>query len=320
MTAPCFVGLDVSKATLDGHLRPTGEAFQVPNRPDGFVALVERLRPLAPTLIVLEATGGLEMPAVNALVEAGLPVVVVNPRQVRDFAKALNRLAKTDALDAAVLAEFADRVRPPLRPLPDADGQALAALFARRRQLVEMHVAEQNRLSASRDPLVRRTLADHLRWLAKQLAALDGELSERIVASPVWRVKDDLLREVPGIGPVVSRSLLAELPELGTLTRQQVAALAGLAPRNRDSGTLRGRRMIGGGRAGVRSALYMAALSAVRYNPAIQPFYRRLRTAGKAAKVALVACARKLLTILNAMVRDQEHWNPDQNVAASAVA
>ena len=310
MSEPCFVGLDVSKDHLDGHLRPSGESFRLGNDPAGLAALVERLRPRGVALVVLEASGGLERPAVAALLAAGLPVVVVNPRQARDFARALNRLAKTDAVDAAVLAEFADRVRPAVRPLPDAAARALADLFARRRQLVEMLAAERNRLHAAADRRVRRSLEEHVRWLERRLAGLDGELGGLIEASPAWRVKDELLRGVPGVGPVVSRALLAELPELGALSRQQVAALAGLAPRNRDSGRQRGRRTIGGGRAGVRSALYLAALSAARYNPLIRPLYRRLREAGKAAKVALIACARKLLTVLNAMLRDNQPWNP----------
>jgi len=307
---PAFVGIDVSKDHLDIHLRPAGEAFRLPNDPAGVAALAARLRGAAPALVVLEAGGGLERPAVAALVEAGLPVVVVNPRQARDFARALGRLAKTDALDAAVLAEFAERVRPPVRPLPDAQARELADLFARRRQLVEMRAAEQNRLHAAAGAALRRGIREHIAWLDRRLRGLDGELAALIEASPVWRVKDQLLRGVPGVGPVVSRALLAELPELGTLSRQQAAALAGLAPRARDSGRFRGRRCIGGGRAGVRSALYLAALSAARYNPLIRPLYRRLRAAGKAAKLALVACARKLLTILNALLRDGRPFDP----------
>ena len=313
MSEPTFVGIDVSKAHLDVHLRPSGETFRLANDPAGLVELVGRLRPLGPALVVLEATGGFERAAVAALAEAGLPVVAVNPRQARDFARALGRLAKTDAIDAAVLAEFAERVRPEVRPLLDAQARLLADLMARRRQLVEMRVAEQNRLHAASDRRLRRGIEEHIAWLDRRLKSLDGELGELIEASPVWRAKDELLQGVPGIGPVVSRSLLAEMPELGTLSRQKVAALAGLAPRNRDSGTLRGRRTIGGGRASVRCALYQAALSAARYNPRVKPLYVRLRAAGKAAKVALIACARKLLTILNAMLRDNRHWNPELN-------
>jgi transposase len=312
---PCFVGVDVSKDHLDVHARPSGESFRLPNDSAGLATLVGRLRPLGATLVVLEATGGYERPAAAALVEAALPVVVVNPRQARDFAKALGRLAKTDAIDAAVLAEFAERVRPEVRPLPDAQARRLADFMARRRQLVEMRVAERNRLHAASERRLRRSIEEHVRWLDRRLKDLDGELGELIEASPVWRVKDELLRGVPGIGPVVSRALLAERPELGALSRQKVAALAGLAPRNHDSGKLRGRRMIGGGRAPGAGALYQAALSAARYNPRIKPLYVRLRAAGKAAKVALIACARKLLTILNAMLRDSREWNPSPSPA-----
>ncbi len=317
MSEPCFAGIDVSKGHLDGHLLPSGEAFRLPNDPAGHAALVERLRPLGVGLVVLEATGGLERPAAAALAGAGLPVAVVNPRQARDFARALGRLAKTDKIDAAVLAEFARRVRPEARPLPDEQARRLADLMARRRQLLEMRVAEQNRLPAARDRRLRRGIEEHVAWLDRRLKGLDGELGELIEASPVWRVRDELLRGVPGVGPTVARTLLAGLPELGALTRQQVAALAGLAPRNRDSGALRGRRTIGGGRAPVRAALYMAALAAARCHPLIRPLYRRLRAAGKAAKAALVACARKLLTVLNAMLRDNRHWDPRLNAATT---
>jgi transposase len=305
-----FVGIDVSKDRLDVHVRPAGEAFAAANDPDGAAAVLARLAPAAPALVVLEATGGLEFAAAAALAAAGLPVAVVNPRQVRDFARATGRLAKTDAIDAAVLAHFAEAVRPPARPLPGEAAQQFQALLGRRRELVAMRTAEQNRLPAARSAAVRRNVRDHIGWLDAQLDRLAAELAAAVRASPVWREKDDLLRGVPGVGPAVSCTLLAELPELGALRGRQVAALAGLAPLNRDSGTRRGRRATGGGRAGVRSALYMASLSAARYNPVLRPFYRRLRAAGKLAKVALVAVARRLLVILNAMLRDRRPWDP----------
>lgn len=310
MTTPCCVGVDVSKNHLDVHLRPQGEAFRLTNDPEGIAALVARLVPLAPTCIVLEATGGLEVPAAAALAAAGLIPSLVNPRQARDFAKATGRLAKTDKIDAAALAHFAEAIRPPARPLPDAAAQAFTALLTRRRQLIEMHVAESNRLPTAASTTVRRNIEKHLRWLDSQLKDLDGALAEAVQASPLWRAKEDLLRGVPGIGPTVAFTLLAELPELGTLSRRQIASLAGLAPRNRDSGRFRGQRCIGGGRAEVRSALYMASLSAARHNPLLRVFYQRLRAAGKLAKVALVAVARKLLTIINAMLRDDRAWDP----------
>jgi transposase len=308
MTASCFVGIDVSKAHLDVHLRPQGEGFRLANDPDGIAALVERLAPLAPAGIVLEATGGFEAPVAAALAAAGLSPALVNPRQARDFARATGRLAKTDALDAAALAHFAEAVRPPARPLPDEAAGAFAALLARRRQLLEMRAAEHNRLGTATTEAVRRNLRDHIRWLSRRLEQVEKQLGEAVQASPLWRAKEDLLLGVPGGGPTVARTLLAALPELGTLTRQKIAALAGLAPLNRDSGTLRGRRTIGGGRGEVRSVLYMASLSAARYNPVLRDFYRRLRAGGKLAKVALVAVARKLLTVLNAMLRDGRPW------------
>jgi transposase len=258
-------------------------------------------------LIVLEATGGLEGALTGALVAAGLPVVVINPRQARDFAKATGQLAKTDAIDAAILAQFAEVVRPPVRPLPDAQTQELAALIARRRQLIEMRTAESNRLGSAAQR-VRPGIAAHLRWLDTQVARVDQDLTQAIRQSPVWRARDDLLQSTPGVGPVVTTTLLAELPELGTLNGKQIAALVGVAPLNRDSGLVRGTRTVWGGRASVRAALYMSALVAVRHNPVIKAFYLRLRAAGKAPKVALIACMRKLLTILNAMLKHQTPW------------
>ncbi len=306
-TVPIFVGIDIAKDRLDVAVRPTGDRWAVPNDNAGITTVVTRLRALRPALVVLEATGGLEIPLTGALAAAGLPVVVVNPRQVRDFAKATGKLAKTDALDAAVLAQFAEAVRPALRPLPDAATQALGALLARRRQLIEMRTAEQNRLGSAPPP-VRTRIRAHLTWLERELAHLDEELGRAIRESPVWREREDLLQSTPGVGPVLARTLLASLPELGTLNRKQIAALVGVAPLNRDSGTLRGRRTVWGGRGPVRAALYMSALVATRWNPVIRTFYQRLCAAGKAKKVALTACMHKLLLILNAMVKTGTPW------------
>ncbi len=309
-STPVFVGIDVSKATLDIAVRPSGETWQVPNEPAAIAELVTRVRQEAPALVVLEATGGFEHTVVAALAAGGLPVVVANPRQVHDFGKALGQLAKTDRIDAALLALFAERVRPEPRPLPDAATEALGALLTRRRQLLEMLTAERNRLGFARAPQIRRGIQQHLRWLERQLAGVDTDLGQTIQASPVWRATEDLLRSVPGIGPVVSRTLIGALPELGRLNRKQIAALVGVAPHARDSGTRRGKRMVWGGRAPVRAALYMGALVASRHNPVIRAFYQRLRAAGKPAKVALTACMRKLLVTLNAMMREQTHWAP----------
>ena len=305
--APVYIGIDVSKAQLDLAERPSGERAVMPHTEESITTLVERLRHCQPACLVLEATGGLEVPLASALAVAGIPVAVVNPRQVRDFAKATGQLAKTDAIDAQTLARFAEAVRPVPRPLPDEATQAFSALLTRRRQLMEMLVAEQNRLQRAPRPIQRQIQA-HLTWLKKQLAALDEDLTHRIQSTPIWREREDLLRSVPGIGPVVSRTLLAEWPELGTLTHKQIAALVGVAPLNRDSGTLRGRRMIWGGRAVVRGVLHMSAVLAARHNPIIKAFYQRLRAAGQAPKVALVACMHKLLTILNAMVKHRTPW------------
>lgn len=306
-TVPVFVGIDISKDRLDIALRPTGEREAVANAEPDIAALVARLQAYHPTLIVLEATGGFELAVTAALAAARQPVVVVNPRQVRDFAKATGKLAKTDALDAAILAQFAEAVRPALRPMPEATTQALGALLTRRRQLVAMRTAESNRLGTALPP-VRKGIRAHLAWLDRQLAQFDDDLTRAIRESPVWREKDDLLQSTPGVGPVLARTLLASLPELGTLTRQQIAALVGVAPLNRDSGTFRGTRHVWGGRAHVRAALYMSALVATRFNPVIRVFYQRLCAAGKAKKVALTACMRKLLTILNAMLKHQTPW------------
>lgn len=307
MAGAVFVGVDVAKDTLELGVRPSGEGGRFPNDDRGIRALRRRLRTLAPELIVLEATGGYERAVVAALAAAGLPVVVANPRQVRHLARATGQLAKTDAIDASLLALFAERVRPAVRPIPAADAQALDALLTRRRQLVDMLVAEHNRLALAPRP-VRRGIGAHVRWLQRRLADVDGELEASIHASPVWQAKEDLLRSVPGVGPVLSRTLLGELPELGRLGRRQIAALVGVAPLARDSGRFRGQRRVCGGRATIRPVLYMAAVSATRCNPAIRAFYQRLRGAGKPAKVAQVACMRKLLVILNAMVRHDTPW------------
>lgn len=306
-TASVFVGIDVSKARLDVALRPARTQFTVPYDDAGIATIVARLGPLSPVGIVLEATGGLEVLLSGALATAGLPVVVVNPRQVRDFARATGRLAKTDTLDAQILAQFAEAVRPARRPLPDANTQQLAALITRRRQLVEMLTAEKNRRGSAPCGM-RDGIQTHIDWLAQHLTQLDQDLTTAVQASPIWREHDELLRSVPGIGPVVTRTLLAELPELGTMTRRQIAALVGVAPLNRDSGSFRGTRTIWGGRATVRAVLYMGALVAARHNPVLKAFYQRLRQAGKAPKVALTACMRKLLTMLNAMLKHRTPW------------
>lgn len=306
--APIFVGIDVSKARLDVAVRPSGQSESVSNDQAGIKALVKRLGEIHPSLIVLEATGGIERSLTRGLASAELPVVVVNPRQVRDFAKATGQLAKTDGIDAVVLARFAEAVRPALRPLPDEVTLELRALIARRRQITEMIVAERNRLSGV-SKAIRKRIDAHIRWLEAELERADNDLDQSIRQSPIWRENEDLLRSVPGIGPVISRTLLAELPELGELNRKQIAALVGIAPLNCDSGTLRGRRVIWGGRASVRAVLYMAALVASRRNAVIRAFYKRLRNAGKPSKVALVACMHKLLTILNSMIKHKTRWS-----------
>lgn len=306
---PTFVGIDVSKARLDVASYPAAATQSVANDATGIKTLVEQLRAVKPLLIVLEATGGIERSVVRALVGAELPVTVTNPRQVRDFAKATGQLAKTDVLDAQILARFAEAVRPALRPLPDEITLELRALIGRRRQITEMLTAEKNRLSRA-PRRVQKRIEAHIRWLQSELERADEDLDQTIRQSPVWREQEDLLKSVPGIGPVVSRTVLAELPELGNLNRKQIAALVGVAPLNWDSGLLRGRRAIWGGRSHVRTALYMAALTASRRNPVIRDFYKRLRAAGKAPNVALVACMRKLLVILNAMIRHRVPWRP----------
>ena len=313
---PCFIGIDISKAHLDLHARPTGEAMRAANDTDGVASITTRVVALSATLVVIEATGGYERLLAASLAAAGVPVAVVNPRQVRQFARATGRSAKTDALDAAVLARFAEQIRPEPRPLPNAEARRLAEILGRRRQLLGMRTMEANRLAQATDRVVRKDLEAHLRWLDAHLQTAEAELAAAIEASPVWRANDDLLQSIPGVGRVVSRTLLAEFPELGTLTREKVAALAGLAPMNRDSGRWAGHRFITGGRAGVRSALYMAALSARRFNPHLKAFADRLADKGKPAKVVLVAVARKLLVLANAILRSKKPW--DEKTAAAA--
>ncbi|PYM34195.1 MAG: IS110 family transposase [Candidatus Rokuibacteriota bacterium] len=310
-----FVGIDVAKAELEVVVRPSGARWTVTNNASGLAQLQERLQAAAPSLIVLEATGGYEVAVVAALATAALPVVVLNARQVRDFARATGRLAKTDAIDAGVLAHFAEVVRPPVRPLPDAMTQDLQAWLTRRRQLVDMLLAEEQR--RSRAPrAIQRQIDQHVRWLRAQLGAVEKDVAQTLRESPVWREKEDLLRSVPGVGPILTTTLLGDVPELGQLNRKHIAALIGVAPLNRDSGTYRGRRAVWGGRARVRATLYMATLTAARYNPLIRAFYERLVAAGKPKKVALTACMRKLLTILNAMIARRTAWKPPAAVSA----
>jgi len=308
------VGIDVAKAELVVATRPSGERWTVRNDERGVRTVVERLRRDAPDLIVLEATGGYELLCVAALAAAALPVVVANPRQVRDFAKATGQLAKTDRIDAEILALFAERVRPAVRALPDTEAQELEALLARRRQLLEMLQAERNRLGQvfgrGKQP-VKKSLTTHIAFLERELKRADTELAELIRTSPAWREKDNLLQSVPGVGRVLSFTLLADLPELGRLSRREIAKLVGVAPLSRDSGTMRGRRFVQGGRASVRAVLYMGALVATKRNPVIAAFYQRLVAAGKPKKLALVACMRKLLTILNTMARTGERWSAE---------
>ncbi len=309
MTGEMFVGIDVSKAHLDVAVRPTKERWQEDNTVEGIERLVARLGDLKPTMIITEATGGMEVACVAALAAAELPVVIINPRQGRDFAKSLGRLAKTDRIDAEVLAQFGEAVRPEVRPIPDEQARRLHAVLVRRRQLLEMLVAEQNRLPLTHTKMQPR-LREHIAWLRAEVDNMDADLREQIQKTPVWREKDELLRSVPGVGPVTSNTILAELPELGQLDRKKIAALVGVAPYNRDSGQMRGQRAIWGGRASVRNSLYMATLSATRYNAVIRTHYEQLRKQGKPFKVAIVACMRKLLSILNAMVRSNTAWQP----------
>jgi len=311
MSSPAiYAGVDVSKAHLDLAFTNSEERPRFPNTARGIEQLVSQIEEASPELVVLEATGGFEVPAAVALAAAGVPVVVANPRQVRDFARSTGQLAKTDALDSGILALFAERVRPAVRPLPDEATRALDALVGRRRQIIDMLTAEKNRLGFAL-PTVQKGIKKHIRWLERQLSDVDQDLDDQIRQSPVWQAKSDLLREVPGVGPNLARTLIAELPELGRLSHKEIAALVGVAPFPRDSGGMRGKRMVWGGRAPVRSALYLSIWSASKWNPVIRPFYERLRGKGKPPKVAQVACMRKLITILNAMVRDGRRWDPE---------
>jgi transposase len=307
MSTNLFVGIDVSKDKLDVAVYPSNQMFNFENDQNGLDQLAQRLEDLKPQLIVFESTGGYELLAVTTLYAARLPVVVINARQIRDFAKSVGKLAKTDTIDAQVIAHFASAVRPELRPLKDKLTQALTALVTRRRQIVEMIVAESNRL-ASATTQNRRDIKTHIRWLKKRLAQIDTNIKGQIRKSPVFVKKDKILQSAPGVGPTTSATLICGVPELGTMDRKKIACLTGLAPLNRDSGKFKGRRMIWGGRAHVRAVLYMSTLSAIQFNPIIRQFYNRLTQAGKCKKVAITACMRKLLTILNAMLREQRFW------------
>jgi transposase len=314
-----WVGIDVSKRQLDVHVRPSMESFSDANTEVGIRAIVKRLKKLAPTLIVLEATAGMEANVAVAIATEEMAVAVVNPRQVRSFARAIGTLAKTDSIDAAVLSHFAEAVKPPVRALPSAEARQLTDLVSRRRQLVDMIVAEKSRL-AGVCGAARADIQSHITWLEKRLKRLDADLQAAVENSPIWQAKSDLLQSVPGVGPVTSLTFLAALPELGTLNSKQIANLVGVAPINRDSGTMRGKRRISGGRAQVRAVLYMATLVAVRHNPVLLTFYERLLAAGKTYKVALTACMRKLLVILNAMVKSSKHWALETALSVDAVA
>jgi transposase len=305
-----IVGIDISKDRLDVHVLPSSESFSVVHDAEGLASLCARLLGLAARVVALEATGGFETVAAGVLAESGLPVVVVNPAQVRAFAKALGQKAKTDPIDAEVIARFAEAVRPAVRPMPDEAQRLLSDLVARRRQIVQMLTAERQRLGRTTEPRLKKSLARLIRALARELEQIDGDIDQAVRDSPVWRRKEDLLTSVPGVGPTTARTLLAEMPELGSLDRRQAAALAGLAPFARQSGQWRGKSFIGGGRKTVRTALFMAALSAARFNPALKLFHRRLIDAGKPKMVALVAVARKLLILLNAVLRDEKPWQP----------
>ena len=305
-----FVGIDVAKDRLDVHLRPSAEAFAVARDGKGLAMLVERLQALAPALVAMEATGGYETVVASALGAAQLPLAVVNPRQIRDFARATGKLAKTDRIDAAAIAHFAEAVRPAARPIADAEAQALGELVARRRQVIEMIIAERHRRRLATQRRVIRAIERHLALLQAELSELEADIDGAIRKSPAWQADADLLASVPGVGKATLRTLIAELPELGHLNRRKIAALVGVAPINRDSGTLRGRRTIAGGRSTVRTALYMAALVASRANPVIAAYYAKLRAAGKTGKQALVACMRRLVVILNAILRDRKPWQP----------
>lgn len=302
-----FIGVDVSKDSLDVAVGPSGESMRFANSEDGIALLADFIKPLAPTLVLFEATGGWEMNAVRHLAAKRLPLVVINPRQVRDFAKATGQLAKTDAIDARILARFGEAVRPEVRPLKPLELQKLEALNNRRRQIVEMITIERNRLVTAPE-WIRPDIEELIAILRKRLEAINRDLNQLIRKSPLWREKDKILQSVPGVGPVMAMTLLADLPELGALNRKQIAALVGVAPLNCDSGMYQGKRKIWGGRAAIRSVLYMCTLTAIRCNPVIREFYQRLRCAGKLPKVAITACMRKILVILNAMMRSRTCW------------
>jgi transposase len=305
-----YGGIDVSKDRLDVHLRPSGEAFAVARDGKGLEDLVARLQACSPTLIAVEATGGFETIVAAALAGAQLPLVVVNPAQIRHFAQAVGQRAKTDPIDAAVIARFVEAVKPTPRAMPDQEARLLAELVSRRRQIIEMIVAERQREKRAENVRVRKSLARHIKVLEKELLEIDNDIDTLVRGSPVWRAKEELLVSFPGVSNTLARTFLAEVPELGTLNRRQIASLAGLAPFTRQSGRWKGKSMIGGGRAALRAGLYMAALSASRYHPQLKLFYQRLLVAGKPKMVALIAVARKVLTILNAMLRDQKQWQP----------
>ena len=305
-----FVGIDVSKSTLDVCIEPAVQTLHVAYDEAGIKQIVVRLKEVNPTLIVMEATGGLEVRIATELASQGLPVAVINPRQARDFAKATGQLAKTDKVDAAMLAAFAQAIRPQVRSLKDADTRALDDMVTRRRQLIDMRVQETLRLGTAASKPLEKSLNKHIVWLDKRIAEIDTDLASRLRKSDVWRTKDDLLRGIPGVGPVTTLTMLAKCPELGLLNRREIAALTGVAPLANDSGKHRGKRFIWGGRADVRAVLYMAAISAIQHNDAIKAFAERLKKAGKPPKVVIVACMRKLLTIMNSMLKNNTPWNP----------
>jgi len=314
MTHLTYVGIDVSKLTLDVCVLPQKQSFTVDNHYTGLDQIIKRLKHVEACLIVLEATGGYEIPVAASLYDAGFDVAVVNPRQVRDFARSVGQLAKTDSIDAQIIARFAQATNPQPKPVPSAEHLMLKELITRRRQLINMRTADKNRLDAVHSREVRKDLSDHIRWLDKRIERIDRDLSEVIRNSPIWREKDNLLRSVPGVGNTLSRTLLAALPELGRANRREIAKLVGVAPLNRDSGQMRGRRTIWGGRHSVRSALYMATLSATRYNPVIASMYQRMLNDGKDKKLALTACMRKLLTILNVILKTYVPWSPKKRL------
>lgn len=305
-----FIGIDIAKNTIEISVRPSGEHWSASTEPDVLIRTVDRLAALEPATIVMEATGGYEARVASLLSTAGLPVAVVNPRQVRDFARAAGILAKTDAIDARVLALFAEKMKPECRPVPSEDEQTLKELISRRRQLVDMRTAELNRRQQTISPQVYKSISTLIESINQELDTIEREINTRIKADSAWRAKDKVIQSAPGIGETTASMLIAEMPELGTINRRKIASLGGLAPMNRDSGTFRGRRMITGGRSSIRAGLYMPMLSAIRCNPQIKTFYNRLIADGKPKQVAITACMRKMLTMLNAMIRDNQPWHP----------